>query len=69
MDQSLGFTPFFFLLKDLPFDILAQAEWGGGAVIPQGTEAVMRRSQKPLRHQQLHIKGTVRHQKLVGLGL
>lgn len=32
---------FVFLLKDLPFDILAQAERGGGAVIPQGTEAVM----------------------------
>lgn len=32
---------FCFLLKDLPFDILAQAERGGGAVIPQGTEAVM----------------------------
>lgn len=40
MYQIPGFTAF--LLKDLPFDILAQAERGGGAVIPQGTHAVMR---------------------------
>lgn len=32
------------LSKDLLLDVLAEAERGGGAVVPLGTEAVVRRS-------------------------
>lgn len=57
------------LLKDLLFDILAEAEGGGGAVVPHGTQAVMRRSGEPPRHQQLHINAAVGHQELAGFSL
>lgn len=66
--QLAGFTAFL-LLEDLLSDVLAQAERGGGAVVPGGTQAVMGRPRKPLRHQQLHVNGTVGHQKLVGSAL
>lgn len=57
------------LLKDLLLDVLAEAEWGGAAVIPPGTQAVIGRARQLPRHQQLHVSGAVGHQKLVGFGL
>lgn len=56
-------------LQDLLSDVLAEAERGGGAVIPPGAEAVIRRSRQLLRHQQLHVESAVSHQQLMGFVL